>query len=430
MSKYVRPVFHKYSIDELMEVIDVFKVSSDGQKKIRAILENEAFVPDAGKLFRYYNPESKVPLFESELAAITGASHCLAVNSGTSALIAALVAAGVGPGDEVIVPAYTFFASVSAIVVAKAIPVITEINESLTLDPAAVEKNITSRTKAIMPVHMIGHQADMDKICAIAKKHNLRVIEDAAQAFGGSYKGRYLGTMGALGCFSFDANKLIGVGEGGAILTDDDWLFTRAQSYHDTAACWRPDRYARERQQGELFCGENYRISELSAAVGLAQLRKVKQIIERCRAGYRLLREEIKLPSFVKWVEPNDPDGVSGYALAMLFDDPDIAMRAMKARFGIGGLAINATNGARDWHVYWNWEHILDRKTATAEGCPFKCPHVTNLPDYSPDMCPVTTDIMLRLGIIGISPADTPDSISRLADDINRGLSSLKSCEL
>jgi dTDP-4-amino-4,6-dideoxygalactose transaminase len=425
MTKVARPSSPKYSTDELMEAIDVFNVSGQAQDKIRAILETEENAPDAGNFFRYYNPRSKTEQFEKDFAAKMGCKHALAVNSGTSALIAALAAAGVGPGDEVIVPAYTFFASVSAIVVAKAIPVITEIDESLTLDPVAVEANITDRTKAIMPVHMVGHQADMEKLNAIAKKHNLIVIEDAAQSCGGKYKGKYLGTLGDFGCISLDAYKVIGSGEGGVVMTDDDWFYTRAQSYHDAAACWRPDRYAKERREGELFCGENYRLSELNAAVAVAQLRKLDKINDATRAIYHQLREEIQLPSCAKWVEPNDRDGVCGYQLGILFDTSEQAVETINAGIGIGGLAAGATKGVRDWHVYWNWEHIMEQKTLTSEGCPFKCPHVKNLPEYSVDMCPKTKDIMMRLGVIGIQSADTPEWASEFAAEVNAKLKEL-----
>ena len=422
MKKVTRPTRCKFSVDELMELIDLFKVRPETQNQIRRILESEPEAPCADPLFRYYNPNSKVVELEKAFAKKMGVKYALGVNSGTSALIAALVATGVGPGDEVIVPAYTFFASISAIVMAKGIPVITEIDESLTLDPKAVEKNITDKTKAILVVHMVGHPAKMDLICDLAKRHNLYVIEDVAQACGGKYKGKYLGTWGNFGCTSFDAYKVIASGEGGMVTTDDEWLYTRAQSYHDTAACWRPDRYARERKPGELFCGENYRMSEMSAAIGLAQLRKLDLINESTRKIYNQLREEIELPNWAGWIEPNDPEGICGYQLGILFDSQEIAGKAMRADIGIGGLAGAGTQGARDWHVYWNWEHVLEQKTATSEGCPFKCPFVKQLPEYHEDMCPRTKDIMLRTGFIGIQPTDTPEWTSQFAKEFTENL--------
>ncbi len=417
--------YHKYGTDELMEVVDVFNVSKSAQTRIRALLDAEPQAPDAGNFFRYYNPRSKTEQFEKLLAAKTGSKYVLAVNSGTSALIAALVGAGVGPGDEVIVPAYTFFASVSAVVVAKGIPVITEVDETLTLDPEAVERNITPRTKAILPVHMLGLPSRMDELRAIAAKHKLLIIEDAAQAFGGKYKGKYLGTLGDAGCVSLDAYKVIGTGEGGLVLTDDEWLYTRAQSYHDTAACWRPDRYARERKPGELFCGENYRMPEMCSAVGLAQLRKLDAINEATRAAWKQCRAEVKLPSCAKWVECNDEDGVCGYTLGMLFETLGHAVKAVNANIGLGGLATKDTKGVRDWHVYWHWEHILERKSATAEGCPYTCKFAGKIPDYSQDMCPRTKDILLRLAVMAFAPPYDADETSKRAAKLTAELASL-----
>jgi len=419
-----RPPYRKFSTDELMELVDLFNVSEEGANAIQAALERESRPPQAN-LFRYYNERSKVERLEREFAAKFGVGYALGVNSGTSALIAALVGAGIGPGAEVIVPAYTFFASASSIVVAKAIPVITEIDESLTLDPEAVERAITPRTKAIMVVHMNGYNARMDALKDIARRHNLYLIEDTAQAAGGRYQGKYLGTWGDLGCFSFDAYKVMASGEGGMITTDDEWLYTRAQSYHDTAACWRPNRYAKERRPGELFCGENYRMSEMSGAIALAQLRKLDWVNDSTRAIWRQLRNEIELPTGARWVEAADADGVCGYMVGIRFESHEQAHKVIGADIGIGGLAGGGMHGHRDWHVYWYWEHVLEQKSATEEGCPFTCEHVKELPKYSPDMCPRTRDIMLRTGFIGITPADTPEWASAFAGQLNEGLAKL-----
>lgn len=421
MTNFKRPSLIKFGSDELMELVKLFNVSESGLKEISSILAREPQPPSA-HLFRYYNEHSRVQQLEREFAAFMGSKYALGVNSGTSALIAALVAAGVGPGDEVIVPGYTFFASASAVVVAKGIPVIVDIDDSLTLNPAEVEKAITPRTKAILVVHMVGHPARMDALRSLADKHKLVLIEDVAQATGGSYKGRKLGAWGHLGCFSFDAYKVMATGEGGMILTDDEWLYTRAQSYHDTAACWRPDRYGKERRSGELFCGENYRLSEMAGAIGLAQLRKLADTHKATNRNYHLLRAGTRLPKGVRWIEPADPQGVCGYNAAMLFDSTELAGRAIAANVGIGGLAGGGTRGARDWHVYWYWEHILEQKTPTPEGCPFRCPHVAELPAYSPDMCLKTKDIMMRVGLFTLTAADTPDVVKHLASELSANL--------
>ncbi len=409
----------KYGRDELMALLDVFSVSDGAKAKIGAILADEN--PDAGNFFRYYNPNSRTVEFEERFATHVGSKYVLAVNSGTSALVTALVAAGVGPGDEVIIPAYTFFATCSAVVVAKAIPVIAEIDETLTISPESIEKLITPRTKAIIPVHMLGLPARMDRIMEIAKKHHLTVIEDAAQACGGQYKGKYLGTWGDLGCFSLDAYKLIGSGEGGIVITDSEVLSTRAQSWHDTAACWRPDRYGRERMKGELFCGENYRMNELSAAVALAQLAKLDWIIGSDRKRFKQLKAMIRLPAGVRWITTNDDDGACGYALPMIFDDPEFCVRAQKAKV-IGGNALDATHGVRNWHMAWHWDHILEYKSSTADGCPFRCSHVGQLRKYTFDSWPVTKGIIGRMGTVEVNQFMSDSDVEALAKKVTEGL--------
>ena len=418
----MKPQMVKFGTNELMECIDVFNVSKETQAKIRALLEQEDPEPNAGVFFRYYNERSKVVEFEKQFAEKMGVPYVLAVNSGTSALIAAMVAAGVGPGDEVIVPAYTFFASVSAIVVAKALPIIVDIDETLTISPEAIEKAITPRTKAIVCVHMIGLNCNMEKITAIAKKHNLKVIEDTAQACGGKYKGQYLGTWGDYGCISLDAYKVIASGEGGVVICKDEFGYTRAQSWHDTAACWRPKRYARERQEGELFCGENYRMSELEGAVALAQLRKLDWINDTCRKTWNRIREEVKLPSGVKWIEPNDPSGVCGYQAPMLFDDQEYAVRLQNAKIGLGGNARNETQGVRNWHMAWYWEHILEKKSSNAAGYPFTIPLAKRQLDYTVDSWPETKRIISHMcTIAGITPFLTEEQIKEKIEKINNG---------
>jgi 8-amino-3,8-dideoxy-alpha-D-manno-octulosonate transaminase len=416
-----RPARIKFGIDELMELVDLFRVSKAGQEKIAEILKQEPSPPDAGVFYRYYNERSKVVELERAFAAKMGAKHALAVNSGTSALIAALVALGVGPGDEVIVPAYSFFACASAIMIAKSIPVITEVDSSLCLDPRALEESITDRTRAIMVVHMVGFPAKMDVLMDIANARGIPVIEDVSQACGGKYKGKFLGTWGTIGCTSLDPYKVIAAGEGGMITTDDEWLYTRAQSYHDTAATWRPDRFGRERRPGELFPGENYRLSEMGGAVGLAQLRKLDSINEATKRLFHRIRTRIELPACAKFVEPNDADGVCGYMVPIVFDTVEQAKTAI-ATTALRGIAGGGTQGARDWHLYSFWEIVLEQKMATQEGCPFRCPHVKSLPKYSEDMCPRTKDFLFRTAFFALRPTDTDEWADAFADDLSAGL--------
>jgi 8-amino-3,8-dideoxy-alpha-D-manno-octulosonate transaminase len=269
------PFAPKIGREELWESIDMWDFSPGNKEKIKSILDRETNL-QGPHLFRYYNPKpSRVEAAEQAMRELIGVKHCLAANSCTSALVAVYRALGIGAGGEVIVPAYTFFATAATVVAANAIPVIVDIDDSLNLDPEAVARAITPRTKAIAAVHMRGAPAQMDALLDLANRKGIPLVEDVAQAGGGSFKGKRLGRLGMIGCFSFDYYKVIVSGEGGFVTTDDEWLFTRAQGWHDTAACWRPDRFARERRKGELFAGENYRMSELEGAVALAQIRSV-----------------------------------------------------------------------------------------------------------------------------------------------------------
>src|SRR3989339_1106695 len=272
----IGPLPTKIGKDELLEVLDLWQMSDGNAAKIKAIIASEQNLKGP-HLFRYYNPRpSKVAAAEKAMKELTGTKYCMATNSCTSALVAAYRSLGIGMGDEVIVPAYTFFATSATVAASNAIPIIVDVDDTLCLDARAVEKAITKRTKAIVPVHMRGAPAQMDAILDVANKHGIPVVEDVAQAAGGSFKGRMLGSIGTIGCFSFDYYKIIVSGEGGFYTTNNERLYTRALNWHDCAACWRPDRFGPEKENEELFCGENYRMSELEGAVALAQIRKAK----------------------------------------------------------------------------------------------------------------------------------------------------------
>ncbi|MCD6360027.1 MAG: DegT/DnrJ/EryC1/StrS family aminotransferase, partial [Armatimonadetes bacterium] len=408
--------------EELMELVDLWGYSQETQKKIAEILEAEDVPPP--HLFRYYGPsdgKGKVYQAEQLFAETMGAKYALAVNSGTSALMSAMAALGVGPGDEVIVPGYTFFASASIVVASRAIPVIAEINDSLNLDPEDVERKVTPQTKAIIAVHMKGMPADMDEIMAVARRHDLVVIEDTAQACGASYRGKMCGTIGDVGCYSFDFYKIAQSAEGGFVVTDDEFLHMRASSWHDTAACWRPNRYEKERREGELFCGENYRMSELQGAVALAQIRKLPDYVAALKRAKKAVRDRLELPPAVTLRRQPDPEGDASTALVMFAPDADTAVVLAKA-LGERGVSAGGrfSKDVRDWHVYNFWEHILEQKTVTSEGCPFTCPfYKGTLPDYSADMCPNTLDLLGRSLHIGVSETWDDTEAERIADAVN-----------
>lgn len=392
-----------------------------GEEEKRQVME----VLDRKYLFRYYGPDqhpSKVSELEEQFRNKIGAQYALATTSCTGALVTALVACGVGPGHEVIVPGYTFFASCAAVVGAKAIPVISEIDEALTMDPADVERKITRNTRALIVVHMRGVPADMDAIMAVAKKHNLLVIEDVAQAAGGTYKGQFLGTIGDCGCFSFQYHKIITAGEGGMVVTNDRRLYDRCMSHHDTAACWRPDRFAEQRFEGELFCGNNYRMSELTGAVMLAQLGRLDGLLSGMRRNQRRIMEGIKDTPGIRIRPVHDPEGDTGICLIFYLEAKEKVQPFVEALQAEGVSASGVYNsGIPDWHVYAHWKHVIEKKTPTAEGCPWTCPyHKGPEVEYSADMNPNTNEYLSRVVHLDIPPQMSVEDCDMVARAINK----------
>ncbi len=414
----------KVGIEEFMELASLWGFSDAAMSAIRATVEGES-IGGGPHLTRYYNPKpSRVDAMEAEAREFLGAKHALAVHSGTSALETAYVAAEVGPGCEAIVPAYTFFATAAAAVSAKAIPVIAEIDESLTIDPKDVAKKIGPNTKAIVPVHMNGTVCDMDPIMALAREHDLVVIEDVAQAFGSQYKGKRCGTIGTMGCFSVSTYKYVGAGEAGLVTTDEERLYIRAQNHHDTGACWRPDRYAEERMEGELFCGTNYRLSELEGAVNLVQFQKAPARLIRQRQSYKNVVDALRPHKDIVPQQVRDLDGHVGYTLAFFAADSEHAQKLAEAISAEGvGAAVFTAGGARDWHIYKYWEHVLKQKSASHEGCPFTCPYYAGpMPPYAEDMCPRTLNLLSRGVRMGIGEWWTEKDCKQVAAAINKVL--------
>ena len=397
------------------------EIGEDEKKEVMEVLDNKY-------LFRYYGPSdmpSKVRAFENAFKEKMGSPYALATSSCTGALISSLVACGVGPGDEVLVTGYTFFASCASIVAAKAMPVICEVDETLTIDPADIEKKITPATKAIVAVHMRGVPCNMDAIMEIAKKHNLKVIEDCAQAVGATYKGKYVGTFGDCGCFSFQYHKTITAGEGGMDLCKDARIYDRACSYHDTAACWRPDRFAEQRFEGELFCGSNFRMSELAGAVMCAQLRKLDGLNALMRDHQKRIINQIKDTKGIKVRPCNDPEGDTGICLMFYLDAPEKVGPFCEALQAEGVNAAGVFNsGIPDWHIYAHWKHVIQKKASNEICCPWDCPyHEKKNPapvEYAEDMNPKTLEYLGRVVHLDIPAQMTDEDCDMIAKAINK----------
>ena len=394
------------------------EIGDEEKKQVLEVLDNKY-------LFRYYGPveaPSKVRTFENEFKKKMGAPYALATSSCTGALISSLVACGVGPGAEVIVTGYTFFASCAAIVAAKGIPVIAEVDETLTIDPADIEKKITPATKAMVIVHMRGVPCDMDAIMDIAKRHNLRVIEDCAQAVGATYKGKYVGTFGDCGCFSFQYHKTITAGEGGMILANDPVIYDRCCSYHDTAACWRPDRFAEQRFEGELFCGSNFRMSELTGAVMLAQLGRLDYLNAAMRSHQKRIIDQIKDTAGIKVRPRNDDEGDTGICLMFYLDSSEKVGPFVEALQAEGVAAAGVFNsGIPDWHIYAHWKHVIQKKAPTDVRCPWDCPyHKTEEVQYAADMNPKTLEYLSRVVHLDIPAQMSDEDCDMIAKAINK----------
>jgi dTDP-4-amino-4,6-dideoxygalactose transaminase len=304
-----------------------------------------------------------------------------------------------------------------------AIPVIVEVDDSLNLDPEAVERAITPRTKVIAAVHMRGAPAQMDGLLDLAKRKGLPLLEDVAQAGGGSFHGQRLGSLGTIGCFSFDYYKVVVSGEGGFLTTDDEWLYTRAQSWHDTAACWRPDRFARERREGELFAGENYRMSELEGAVALAQIRKTDAMLAGYRRAKKLIRDGIDKSPCVQFRRLTDEQGDTAICLILFLPNSEVTRKAIEALHAEGVPAGGVYDSkVRDWHIYTYWEHILDKKSVAKDGLPWSAVPEAELPKYSRDMCPRTLDLLGRSIHIEINHNYSDEDCNGIALGINKVL--------
>lgn len=321
-------------------------------------------VLDSGILMRYgfdamRNGHYKAKSLEEELQSTLQVKHAQLVTNGTAAVSASLAIAGVGAGDEVIVPCFTFVASFEAIMMLGAIPVLVDIDDTLTLSPEAVKKAITPKTKAIMPVHMCGSMADLDALKEICDDNNLILAEDACQAVGGTYKGKYLGTYGDVGSLSFDFVKTITCGEGGAVLTNNPKFAKHADQFSDHGH----DHIGNDRgAESHPVLGYNFRISELNAAVGLAQVRRLKDFIAVQKKNYTTLREalsEIEEVTFRTVPE----GGEESYAFLNFFLPNLDTARKVIASFKEKGVDACFHYYDNNWHYVRKWEHLKDIKT-------------------------------------------------------------------
>ena len=373
-------------------------------------------VLSTGILFRFNHDAQrnniwKAKDFEAEAKKITGAKHALAVSNGSAAILAALAASGIGTGDEVICPPFTYIATIEAVLMLGALPVFAEIDETLCLSAEGIKKAITPKTKAVCLVHMCGGNANMDEIMAVVQQHNLILVEDAGQAFAASYKGTATGLFGSAGAYSFDFFKIATAGEGGIFVTNDENIYKLADSYCDHGH----DHIGNNRgMENHPIIGFNYRISELHAAIGAAQTRKVPAIRESNLKNKAFLQKELSKIEGISFSKLGDNNGDSGTFLNILMPDTETAKRTVDEfnKAGVGGFNYWFTNM---YHFINQWEHIKNLKTAA------KLPiQLLGAPqDYNNLELPKTQEVVGRLISFGVRCTWTEDELKTLASKIS-----------
>lgn len=394
-----------------------------------------------GRMFRFLNAAEESPSAKLEAAyrAYCGVPHALAVGGGgTGALICGLVGLGIGSGDEVIIPGYTYIATAAACLSVGAIPILAEIDDSLTLDPHDVERKITDHTRAIIPVHMRGTPCDMGRILDLARRHGLKVLEDVAQANGGSYRGQRLGSLGDAAAFSFQHYKMITAGEGGMLTCRDEAVYRRAAIKHDSAMqFWKPttpNPIATDAPSGDRgacspgpnapptasdwpsFAGENYRMDELRAALALVQFSRLEGLLARCRAAKAAMLERLvpvaeglgltmqRLPG---GGDGGEAGGDCGISVNFFCDTGDRARRLSEAVAAEG--VPNATiynHQIPDRHIYPHWDYVMHKRTHDPSGWPWTAARRTI--EYTPDMLPRTLALLSRCISISLNQHWTP----------------------
>lgn len=374
-----------------------------GQDEIDALTE----VIQSGQTGRHGG--TKVKELERAFAERYGVKHAIAVSSGSAADHTAIAMIDPEPGDEIITTPCTDFGGVLGILFQNAIPVFADLDpQTLCLDPASVEANITPRTRAILATHLFGGLADMDALLRIGERHGIPVIEDCAQAQLAELDGRLAGTMGQMGCFSFNNTKHLNCGEGGMVVTNDDALARRARLFADKA--WPRD----EAERYSLFLGQNYRLNELEGAVALVGLRRLDENVEsRRRAVERVYERIAGVPGIS--IPESLPGARSSYWILHLFVDEGIDAGLVASALDAEGISF----GARYVTPLYTWPVLRDANTYGTSRFPFDSPYTDRNFDYAPGLCPVFEERRERLIVLSVdeqwTDADADDVAAAIA---------------
>jgi 8-amino-3,8-dideoxy-alpha-D-manno-octulosonate transaminase len=374
-------------------------------------------VVESGSPFRYWGPgrPQKVQRFEEDFAKYMGTRFALGVTSGTAALDCAVAGLDIGPGDEVIVPAYTWWSDYTCVVHAGALPVFADIDRTFNLDPKDFERKITPRTRAVIAVHLLGGLCDLDPILEIARKHKIAVLEDAAQCVGGSYHGKKLGSLGDVGIYSFQINKMITSGEGGAVVTSNPTIYERAARFHDMGSIRQPFTGRIGSTQLKTFAGENFRMNEFTGAVLGAQLTKLNRMIEQLRGHAETVYDGIKGIPGIRLRQRPDPAGEIGYCVGFELKDKvardrclqELRQRKVPASTLTGSVLLpieESVINKRARHPNWPSFTSLEGKAI----------------QYGPDTCRQTLGVFDRFAIVRMGTKYTEKIDSYIIDAIRQ----------
>jgi 8-amino-3,8-dideoxy-alpha-D-manno-octulosonate transaminase len=376
-------------------------------------------------MFRYYGLHEPryVDMFEAAAREFYGVKYALGVNSGTGALLTAMAALGIGPGCEVILPAFMWVATVGAVVQLNAIPVLCEIDDSFSMDPRDMEKKITPRTKLIVPVHMAGAPCNIEAIVAVAKKHNVPVLEDCAQCNGGEFKERKVGTYGEMGMFSLQLNKNMTCGEGGLIITDDEKLYYRSFSAHDMGLIRVEGRLATPEAYA-IAWGAGRRMTELCGAVASVQIEKLPRIVDKMRTSKHRIKAMLEGTPGLEFRRLNDADGDTGPFLIMLLEDEASAVSAVgkMKKSGLHNVFRIAEYGL---HIYYNIPSLVNKVPLSDAGNPWKlAENAGSSYSYGKGTCPQSDALFARSILVPIPSCLTAEQENAGAKIIRAALTS------
>lgn len=383
----------------------MYRMGEDEIRELRKLFKSK-------QLFRVGDPKTghlqEVNLFEKEWAKKIGTKYALLVSGGgTAGLMCCLAGLGIGPGDEVLVPGYTFMATASAVLAVGAIPVIVEVDDTCTMDPSDMESKIGPNTRAVIPVHMVGLPCNMEAITRIAKKHRIKVIEDCCQADGGSFKGKRLGAWGDAGAYSFNYFKIIGCGEGGGMVTDNRTIYERASIFHDSGTAFRP--YACDFSI-PIFLGLQFRASEIMGAIMRVQLRRLEGILAGLRRIKRKFIAELSGEPKICFARSNDLKGDCGVVVPFRFETAEKAISFAKSEGVDGWRPLDSAK-----HVFFDWKPIIEKRIWHVPAMnPYNFPQNKNLrTNFTKEMYPKTIENLGRTVFVSLNPDWSDKEVKR-----------------